>query len=338
MKCQVCGAESGKYPLCRACNQLKEQGIVIKCDKCRKWHYKNAPCPITVDSMPVATANQQYTTVLQPTATPDVIPCVSAENVNNCSDGPYLYAPKQALMTRAEQNFYNAIISTIPQGFHVYPQVNLATFIRRTDGAHYQNELYRNVDFLITNEFYVPRIVIEINDSTHMDRKRQERDKKVHDILEEAGIPIFTLWTSYGINQNYIARKIEEFLNAPVVRRHHFAMKQQTVAQVAAPQVTFAEVPAQKQKQKQGCYIATCVYGAYDCAPVWTLRRFRDETLSATWYGRAFIKVYYAISPTLVKWFGNMQCVRKACKKVLDRVVWKLNNHGYTDAPYHDKY
>ena len=27
-----------------------------------------------------------------------------------------------------------------------------------------------------------------------------------------------------------------------------------------------------------GCYIATCVYGSYDCPQVQTLRRFRDDT------------------------------------------------------------
>ena len=26
-----------------------------------------------------------------------------------------------------------------------------------------------------------------------------------------------------------------------------------------------------------GCYIATCVYGSYDCPEVWTLRRFRVD-------------------------------------------------------------
>ena len=30
----------------------------------------------------------------------------------------------------------------------------------------------------------------------------------------------------------------------------------------------------------QGCYIATCVYGSYDCSPVWILRRFRDSFLA----------------------------------------------------------
>ena len=31
---------------------------------------------------------------------------------------------------------------------------------------------------------------------------------------------------------------------------------------------------------EDGCYIATCVYGSYDCPEVWTLRRFRDDTLA----------------------------------------------------------
>ena len=50
-----------------------------------------------------------------------------------------------------------------------------------------------------------------------------------------------------------------------------------------------------------GCYVATAVYGSYDCPEVWTLRRFRDKVLAKTWYGRLFIHLYYAVSPTAVK-------------------------------------
>ena len=42
MKCKVCGAESGKYPLCWNCNILKEQGQIIKCTNCKHWHHKDA--------------------------------------------------------------------------------------------------------------------------------------------------------------------------------------------------------------------------------------------------------------------------------------------------------
>lgn len=86
-----------------------------------------------------------------------------------------------------------------------------------------------------------------------------------------------------------------------------------------------------------GCYIATCVYGSYDCPEVWRLRRFRDNQLSKTWYGRTFIRTYYAISPTLVKWFGETVWFKKTWKAVIDRIVLKLKDKGFEDTPYNDK-
>lgn len=68
-----------------------------------------------------------------------------------------------------------------------------------------------------------------------------------------------------------------------------------------------AEIPA----RKGSCYVATCVYGSYDCPQVWTLRRYRDNTLASTWYGRLFIHTYYTISPTIVRLFGNTYWFRK---------------------------
>lgn len=86
------------------------------------------------------------------------------------------------------------------------------------------------------------------------------------------------------------------------------------------------------------CYVATAVYGSYDCPEVWTLRRFRDFTLDETWYGRLFIKAYYATSPTFVKYFGNVKLFKSQGKKLLDKWVAKLNSKGYDSTPYKDKY
>lgn len=92
----------------------------------------------------------------------------------------------------------------------------------------------------------------------------------------------------------------------------------------------------QAQKSGGGCYVATCVYGSYDCPEVWTLRRFRDYKLSASWYGRLFIKLYYATSPTLVKWFGNTNWFKNLWQGPLNNLVLKLNSQGYEDTPYND--
>ena len=87
----------------------------------------------------------------------------------------------------------------------------------------------------------------------------------------------------------------------------------------------------------QGCYVATCVYGSYDCPQVWTLRRFRDYSLAKTWLGRAFIRVYYATSPTIVRWFGHTGWFQKTWYSVLNKFVSKLNAQGYEDTPYQDR-
>lgn len=86
-----------------------------------------------------------------------------------------------------------------------------------------------------------------------------------------------------------------------------------------------------------GCYIATAVYGSYDCPSVWTLRRFRDYDLAKSIHGRAFIHAYYAVSPCLVRMFGNTNWFRALCKKPLDRLVAKCKAKGYSDLPYKDQ-
>ncbi len=91
------------------------------------------------------------------------------------------------------------------------------------------------------------------------------------------------------------------------------------------------------QTANNGCYIATAVYGSYDCPQVWTLRRYRDYTLAETWYGRAFIKTYYAISPTLVKWFGHTKWFKKMWQSKLDHMIAKLQANGVEATPYEDK-
>ncbi len=86
-----------------------------------------------------------------------------------------------------------------------------------------------------------------------------------------------------------------------------------------------------------GCYIATCVYSSYDCPPVWMLRRFRDTQLASTPQGRLFIRIYYAVSPTIVKQFGKAGWFQQFWKKWLDRMVARLQSQGVENTPYRDR-
>ncbi|MDD4729568.1 MAG: hypothetical protein PHN55_12560 [Dysgonamonadaceae bacterium] len=88
--------------------------------------------------------------------------------------------------------------------------------------------------------------------------------------------------------------------------------------------------------QRSGCYIATAVYGSYDCPQVWTLRRYRDNVLRKNIFGRLFIKVYYFLSPKFIKTKFFSKSIQKFTKWVLDRKVKKLNLKGFEDTPYED--
>ncbi len=298
MKCKVCGAESGKYPLCRVCNVKKDKGEIIKCSKCDNWHSVNAVCG----------QNNTF--------------------ITNTVTSAFLYDSQERLISKSEQEYYKVILSVLPEGHYAFPQVNLASFIVKNDNSPFHNELFRNVDFLITNKDYKPLFIIEINDQTHFHGDRRDRDEKVQKICEEAGIPIVKFWTSYGINEDYIRKKISEALEAlPVDRIQHF--NKNTKGTNILPS-------AQEQQKSFGCYIATCVYGSYDCPEVWTLRRYRDYTLASTWYGRLFIKAYYLTSPTLVKWFGNSTWFHNLFAPLLNKFVCKLRSKGVDSSPYND--
>lgn len=92
-----------------------------------------------------------------------------------------------------------------------------------------------------------------------------------------------------------------------------------------------------QQAQSSGCYVATAVYGSYDCPEVWTLRRYRDYVLAESWLGRLFVRTYYAVSPKIVEWAGGTTWFKHCCKLLLDRLVKNLNYKGIADTPYHDR-
>lgn len=91
-----------------------------------------------------------------------------------------------------------------------------------------------------------------------------------------------------------------------------------------------------ENSSKGPCYVATAVYGSYDCPEVWTLRRFRDFSLSQSIFGREFIHVYYALSPSLVRLFGEKKWFNSMFRPVLDKIVDHLQGKGYASTPYKD--
>ena len=69
------------------------------------------------------------------------------------------------------------------------------------------------------------------------------------------------------------------------------------------------------------CFIATAVYGDLNHPQVVTLRRFRDQELARTLWGRAFIRWYYRFGPVLAGLMGEKNYRQSVVKNILDRMV-----------------
>ncbi len=83
---------------------------------------------------------------------------------------------------------------------------------------------------------------------------------------------------------------------------------------------------AEAEQKASACYVATMVYGDYNHPQVVALRTFRDESLSQTFLGCAFIRFYYRYSPKWVEYMQNRRLINSAIRKTLDNFI-KLYNH-----------
>ena len=81
---------------------------------------------------------------------------------------------------------------------------------------------------------------------------------------------------------------------------------------------------------KEGCFIATAVYGARDTEKLDTLRKFRDEKLLTNNFGAKLVDVYYKYSPEMADYIAQHPALKYLVKETqIDPLVWvieKLNN------------
>lgn len=130
------------------------------------------------------------------------------------------YTIKKSQMSECEKYFYDILTIHFSSDYDIRPQVPLSSIIEKEKSfsREYQNELNRVIDFGIFNrETSEPLLLIEINDKTHNQSSRKERDKKVQSICNSAGIKLIAFWTKFDNKEEYIVnrviKEIDEIIN-----------------------------------------------------------------------------------------------------------------------------
>jgi len=126
---------------------------------------------------------------------------------------PSKYQKKSQVITDSERAFFLLLSSVIGDKYSIYSQVSLNSIIDKKLQNSFRNELFRTIDFVITDkQTSEPLVLIELNDASHLRADRATRDKKVKEICDIAKIPLVTFWTKDILTVESIKNVLKKYI------------------------------------------------------------------------------------------------------------------------------
>ena len=132
----------------------------------------------------------------------------------------YPYRKKTSVMTRNEQEFYQALLRATGSTYDVFGMVRIADILSVEKGTakrqSWQNRINcKHIDFLLCDRATAePILAIEVDDRSHERRDRQERDYFVDRAFDAAGLPLLRVKATRSYSAKELKRAIQDELRA----------------------------------------------------------------------------------------------------------------------------
>lgn len=131
-----------------------------------------------------------------------------------------VYRLRDDFLSEAERSFLTAQRTAVDDNRCICPKVNLRDIFFVVAGESsqgYRNKIDRkHVDFLLCDATSMrPLVGIELDDSSHARKKRQDRDAFVDQVFDAAGLPLLHVKAAYSYAPADLRRRIEDVINQP---------------------------------------------------------------------------------------------------------------------------
>jgi hypothetical protein len=151
--------------------------------------------------------------------TPGLAPApITRHGRKSQTDSHLPYARIPQLLTAAERDFYTVLQQAVPEGLVLFAQVRLANLVHPTSrGKQNKYDFYRIqakcVDFVLCDAVTTaPRLIVELDDSSHEREHRKARDAFVDAVLAHVGLPILHVRWRASYSQVQLATDLREAL------------------------------------------------------------------------------------------------------------------------------
>ncbi len=130
----------------------------------------------------------------------------------------YQYKEKKFFLSPVEHKFYDALIASMGAEYRVFAQVHLPTIVdNKIPGQSWHGSFRhideKSVDFVLCDKAYIsPKLIIELDDSSHLRSDRQARDTEVERILKMAGLPLLRLKAQPEFSVSVIQSQVRQAL------------------------------------------------------------------------------------------------------------------------------
>jgi hypothetical protein len=131
---------------------------------------------------------------------------------------------------------------------------------------------------------------------------------------------IYDTSEKYGDRMKKAADKLALFLSYTPIYPD-IIKKAQAFQKTAKNQAVVKSFLKKVSEGKGRCFVATAAFGSGMSAEVIALRKFRDERLSQSFWGRRLIQLYYFLSPALAHQVAKRPRVKRVTQRILRFVV-----------------
>jgi len=149
-----------------------------------------------------------------------VVIAVLKQKVAGKTQAANVYYLRKALFSAAERSFLGVLEGVLPPGVRVFGKVRLEDIfgvikgLSRGDSQGARNRINRkHVDFLLVRTSdLAPVAGIELDDSSHDEEDRQQRDALVDEVFKSGGLPLLHVTAQKAYNSAEIRTKLATLL------------------------------------------------------------------------------------------------------------------------------